>query len=84
VQILAVAEKLAPLLRQKRAIPVRMSRLATYPEAWLFFQIKEAPLLELVERCQPEEIPPRAPQPKRRRPRRRRSRNRGPRQTTEP
>jgi poly(A) polymerase len=82
VQILAVAEKLAPLLRQKRAIPVRMSRLATYPEAWLFFQIKEAPLWELVERCQPEEIPPRAPQPKRRRPRRRRSRNRGPRQTT--
>ena len=84
VQILALAEKLAPLLRQNRAIPVRMSRLAAYPEAWLFCQIKEAPLLELVERCRPEEIPPRAPQPKRRHPRRRRSRGRGPRQATEP
>lgn len=84
VQILGLAEKLAPLLRQKRAIPVRMSRLATYPEAWLFCQIKEAPLEDLVERCQPEEIPPRAPQPKRRRPRRRRSRGRGPRPAKEP
>lgn len=83
VQILGLAEKLAPLLRQKRAIPVRMSRLATYPEAWLFCQIKEAPLKDLVERCQPEEIPPRAPQPKRRRPRRRRSRGRGPRPANE-
>jgi poly(A) polymerase len=83
VQILGLAEKLAPLLRQKRAIPVRMSRLATYPEAWLFCQIKEAPLEDLVERCQPEEIPPRAPQPKRRRPRRRRSRGRGPRPANE-
>jgi len=84
VQILGLAEKLAPLLRQKRAIPVRLSRLATYPEAWLFCQIKEAPLVELVERCRPEEIPVRVPQPKRRRPRRRRSRNRGPRRPTEP
>jgi len=83
VQILGLAEKLAPLLRQKRAIPVRMSRLATYPEAWLFCQIKETPLEDLVERCQPEEIPPRAPQPKRHRPRRRRSRGRGPRPTKE-
>ena len=83
VQILAVAEKLAPLLRQKRAVPVRLSRLATYPEAWLFCQIKRAPLEELVERCQPEEIPPRAPQPKRRRPRRRRHRSRSPRRPTE-
>jgi poly(A) polymerase len=83
VQILGLAEKLAPLLRQNRAIPVRMSRLATYPEAWLFCQIKEAPLENLVERCQPEEVPPRAPQPKRRRPRRRRSRGRGPRPANE-
>jgi len=84
VQILALAEALAPLLQQKRAIPARMSRLATYPEAWLFCQLKESPLDELTERCHPEEIPLRAPQPKRRRPRRRRSRGRGPRQTTEP
>ena len=89
VQILGLAEKLAPLLRQKRAVPVRLSRLATYPEAWIFCQIKEAPLEELVERCRPEEIPVRVPQPKRRRPRRRRSRNRGsrnrgPRRPTEP
>lgn len=75
-QILALTEKLAPLLRQKRAIPARLSRMAAYPEAWLFCQIKEAPLEELVERCGPEEIPLRAPQPKRRRPRRRRSRGR--------
>ncbi|MEW6660283.1 MAG: polynucleotide adenylyltransferase PcnB [Thermodesulfobacteriota bacterium] len=85
VQILALTEKLAPLLRQKRAIPARLSRLAAYPEAWLFCQIKEAPLEELVARCGPEEIPTRAPQPKRRRPRRRRSRGRrGPRRPMEP
>ncbi|RJR47517.1 MAG: poly(A) polymerase [Deltaproteobacteria bacterium] len=83
VQILALAEKLAPVLRQQRAVPVRLSRLAAYPEAWLYCQIKEAPLEDLVERCRPEEIPPRALQPKRRRPRRRRSRNRGSRQVTE-
>ena len=75
-QILALTEKLAPLLRQRRAVPARLARMAAYPEAWLFCQIKEAPLEELVERCGPEEIPPRAPQPKRRRPRRRRSRGR--------
>jgi len=84
VQILGLAEKLAPLLRQNRAIPVRLSRLATYPEAWLFCQIKEAPLEELLERCQPEEIPVRVPQPKRRRPRRRRPRSRNSRRSTEP
>jgi poly(A) polymerase len=84
-QILALAEKLAPLLRQKRGIPARLSRLAAYPEAWLFCQIKEAPLEELVARCGPEEIPTRAPQPKRRRPRRRRPRGRrGPRGPKEP
>jgi poly(A) polymerase len=83
VQILALAEKLEPVLRQRRAVPVRLSRLAAYPEAWLYCQIKEAPLEDLVERCRPEDIPPRALQPKRRRPRRRRSRNRGPRQVTE-
>ncbi len=78
-QILALTEKLAPLLRQRRAVPARLARMAAYPEAWLFCQIEEAPLEELVERCGPEEIPPRAPQPKRRRPRRRRSRgHRGP------
>jgi poly(A) polymerase len=85
VQILALAEKLTPLLQQKRAIPARLSRLAAYPEAWLFCQIREASLEELVERCGPEEIPARAPQPKVRRPRRRRSRGRrGPRRPIEP
>ncbi len=84
VQILALADKLAPLLQQKRAIPARVSRLAAYPEAWLFCQLTAAPAEELVARCQPEEIPPRAPQPKRRRPRRRRPRGRGPRRPTEP
>ena len=84
VQILALADKLAPLLRQKRAIPARLSRLAVYPEAWLYCQIKEALLEELVEKCQLEEIPPRAPQPPRARPRRRRYRGRGPRRPKEP
>jgi poly(A) polymerase len=85
VQIMALAEKLAPLLKQKRGIPARLSRLAAYPEAWLFCQIKEAPLEELVARCGPEEMPIRAPQPKGRRPRRRRSRGRrGPRRPREP
>jgi poly(A) polymerase len=84
VQILSVAEALTPLLRQRRAVPARLSRLAAYPEAWLFCRIKESPLEELAQRCQPEEIPLRAPQPKRRRPRRRRSRGRGPRPGTDP
>ncbi len=71
-QILALVEVLTPLLNRDRPLPSRYARLATYPEAWLLYQIKEAPETELLDRCQPETIPPRAPQVKRRRPRRRR------------
>jgi poly(A) polymerase len=80
-QILALEARLAPLLRGRRPVPARQARLALYPEAWLLWQIKEAPEAELLERTAPELLPARAPQPKaakpRRRPRRRRHRGRG-------
>ncbi len=80
-QILALEARVAPLLRGHRPVPARQARLALYPEAWLLFQIKEAPEAELLARCDPEQLPPRAPQPKaakpRRRTRRRRHRGRG-------
>ena len=44
-------------------MPARQARLALYPEAWLLFQIKEAPEAELLERCDLEHAP-RTPQPK--------------------
>lgn len=75
-QMLALVEILTTLLRQNRPTPSRYLRLATYPEAWLLYQIKEAPETELLTRCEPEKIPPKAPQPKRRRFRRRRGRGR--------
>jgi poly(A) polymerase len=80
-QILALEARLAPLLRGRRPVPARQARLAIYPEAWLLWQLKEAPEAELLERTAPELLPARAPQPKaaklRRRPRRRRHRGRG-------
>ena len=57
-------------------MPARQARLALYPEAWLLFQIKEAPEAELLERCAPEQLPPRPPQPRAAKPRRRRTRRR--------
>lgn len=80
-QILALEARVAPQLQRGRAVPARQARLALYPEAWLLFQIKEAPEAELPEKCAPEQVPPRPPQahpPKpRRRARRRRRRGRG-------
>ena len=76
-QMLALVEILTPLLRQHRPLSVRFTRLATYPEAWLLYHLKETPAAELLRTCAPENIPPRAPQPKRRRVRRRRGRGRG-------
>ena len=80
-QILALEARVAPLLRRNRPVPARQTRLALYPEAWLLLQIKESPEAALLERCDPEQIPVRAPQPKaakpRRRTRRRRHRGRG-------
>ncbi len=80
-QILALEARVASLLRSHRPVPARQARLALYPEAWLLFQIKEAAEVELLERCDPEQLPPRAPQPKaakpRHRTRRRRHRGRG-------
>src|SRR5574340_90041 len=63
-QILALEARVAPQLRGRRPVPARQARLALYPEAWLLHQIKEAPEMELLERCAPEEIPVRAPQPR--------------------
>jgi hypothetical protein len=78
-QMLALVEILTPLMRQKRPVSHRYARLATYPEAWLLYQIREAPEAELLTRCASEKIPeritPKAP-PKRRRHRHRRGRGR--------
>jgi poly(A) polymerase len=76
-QMLALVEILTPLFPQNRPIPSRFTRLATYPEAWLLYHLKESPAAELLRTCTPDKIPPRAPQPKRRRGRRRRGRGRG-------
>jgi len=75
-QILALEARIAPLLRDQRPLPARLARLALYPEAWLLFQIKEAPEAELLERCAPDQVPPRPPQSRAARPRRRRTRRR--------
>jgi len=76
-QMLALVEILTPLLSQNRPIASRFTRLATYPEAWLLYNLKETPVRELLTKITPAEIPPRAPQAKRRRVRRRRGRGRG-------
>ncbi|HZE22076.1 MAG TPA: hypothetical protein VE082_08490, partial [Desulfobaccales bacterium] len=71
-QMLALEQRLVPLLRRRQAIPVRLTRLTLYPATWLLHQIKTAPEAELLERCQPEALPPPPPPAKRRRSRRRR------------
>ena len=61
-QILALEARVAPLLRARRPVPARQARLALYPEAWLLYQIKEAPEAELLERMRPGTAPaPAAP-----------------------
>ncbi|MDP3182549.1 MAG: hypothetical protein Q8M54_06985 [Desulfobaccales bacterium] len=80
-QMLALVEILTPQLHQNRPISSRFTRLATYPEAWLLYHLKETPAAELLHKCTLDKIPPRAPQPKRRRVRRRRGRGRGEKET---
>jgi poly(A) polymerase len=77
-QMLALEGIIAPFLRQGRPIPARYLRLSAYPDAWLLHRFKTAPEGELLERCRPEDIPPRtAPPKKRHRQRRRRGRGGG-------
>jgi poly(A) polymerase len=73
-QMLALEQRVAPLLAKGQPIPARLTRLTLYPLTWMLHQIKAAPEAELLERCQPEAMPVPAPAPKRRR-----SRHRGPR-----
>jgi len=72
-QILALAEMIKPSLAQGQPIPGRLSRLAAYPEAWLFNRLCTVPLAEIVPMLTQTEFPA-PPPPRRRRPRRRRSR----------
>jgi poly(A) polymerase len=71
-QMLALEQRVAPLLKRRQPIPARLTRLSLYPGAWLLQQIKTAPEAALLERCRPEALPVAVPAPKRRRPRRRR------------
>ena len=75
-QMLALEQRLAPLLATGQPIPVRLTRLTLYSATWLLHQIKTAPQTELLERCNPETIPAPPPPAKRRRQRRRRPRGR--------
>jgi poly(A) polymerase len=73
-QMLALEQRLAPLLAKGQPLPVRLTRLTLYPATWLLHQIKAAPQAQLLERCHPEALPVPPPPAKRRRPRRRRPR----------
>jgi len=72
-QVLALAETIRPYLKPRQTIPVRITRLAAYPEAWLLNRLCAVPREEVVSWLSQTEIP--APKPtRRRRPRRRRPR----------
>jgi poly(A) polymerase len=73
-QMLALEQRLAPLLAKGQPLPARLTRLTLYPASWLLHQIKAAPEAQLLERCRPEAVPVPPPPAKRRRPRRRRPR----------
>ena len=73
-QMLAMEQRVLPLLAKGQPIPARLTRLRLYPVTWLLHQIKTAPETELLERCDPEAIPIPPPPAKRRRQRRRRPR----------
>jgi poly(A) polymerase len=75
-QMLALEPRLAPLLKRRQPVPVRLTRLTLYPATWLLHQIKTVPAAELLEHCRPEALPVPTPPAKRRRPRRRRPRGR--------
>jgi hypothetical protein len=72
--MLALEQRVVPLLAKGQPIPARLTRLRLYPLTWLLHQIKTAPEMELLERCDPEAIPIPPPPAKRRRQRRRRPR----------
>jgi poly(A) polymerase len=72
-QILALAELISPYLKERQPVPGRLSRLAAYPEAWLFHRLCTVPLEEIVPMLTQTEFPG-PPPPRRRRPRRRRPR----------
>jgi poly(A) polymerase len=71
-QMLALEQRVVPLLARGQSIPARLTRLTLYPGTWLLHQIKTAPKAELLERCRPDALPVPPPPAKRRRPRRRR------------
>ena len=73
-QMLALEQRVLSLLAKGQPIPARLIRLRLYPLTWLLHQIKTAPEMELLERCDPEAIPIPPPPAKRRRQRRRRPR----------
>ena len=70
--MLALEQRVAPLLAKGQPIPARLTRLTLYPATWLLHQIKTAPETELLERCNPDTMPTAPPPAKRRRQRRRR------------
>ncbi|MBW1990734.1 MAG: poly(A) polymerase [Deltaproteobacteria bacterium] len=75
-QTLALARRLAALLREQRPVPARMTRLAAFPEALRLNQLLEAPEKELLEAfSQPEpKLPPIARKRRQRRFKKRRPR----------
>jgi poly(A) polymerase len=73
-QMLALEQRLVPLLAKDQPLPARLTRLTLYPATWLLHQIKAAPQAQLLERCHPEALPVPPPPARRRRPRRRRPR----------
>ncbi len=73
-QMLALEQRLVPLLAKGQPLPARLTRLTLYPATWLLHQIKAAPEAQLLERCRPEAVPIPPPPAKRRRSRRRRPR----------
>jgi hypothetical protein len=57
-QMLAMEQRVVPLVAKGQAIPARLTRLRLYPATWLLHQIKTAPEAELLERCDPAVPPP--------------------------
>ncbi len=75
-QMLALEQRVVPLLAKNQPIPARLTRLTLYPATWLLHQIKTAPAAELPDLCRPEALAIPLPAPKRRRSRRHRPRGR--------
>ncbi|MGB8992703.1 MAG: hypothetical protein WCD80_11670, partial [Desulfobaccales bacterium] len=56
-QMLALEQRVAPLLAKNQPLPARLTRLTLYPGAWQLHQLKAAPEADLLERCRPEALP---------------------------